>query len=197
VNPSPRYLRCDPSDLPADTEFSSLVRFKLGSYEGLPKEPVAAAPSNPKGRLDTLVLRRIIAAIGAKKHSPSFATPSNQLTLTLANRIENCAAAVLHLSRQETRNRLRELEPNIPKKEQTRFLRLLREARAKPISADDRSRWPHLLTEVAIILDPVDRFPALDRIRVAKGPRAVKGKEARFRSGLLNFFNKTLKNLLG
>jgi hypothetical protein len=133
------------------------------------------------------------------------------LALGLASRIEDRIDAILNLkcSQREARSRLREIEPNVPEKDHPRFLKLLREARDNPISANNRSTWSHLLTEFAMVFDPADRFPELEEVRsvVNDGElwvrrcrnkaRFVKGKEARLRSELSKFFNEALKNLLG
>jgi hypothetical protein len=206
MNPLPRYSADKLSALPLMNaqDVGSLAHasgLQLGSY----REPAATAPSG----LHSLASRRIITAVAAKRHRPSWATPRNQLALTLASRIEDRIRTVLQVNRdgivvkcsqQEARKRLRGIEPNVPEKKHPRFLKLLREARDHPISASNLSIWNHLLTEITLILDPIEQFTALEKVRSAKGPRFVKGTrrpEAKFRSELLNFFNKSLKNLLG
>ncbi len=201
MNPRPRYSAGKlPALPPLDAQAIGLLAHASGlqatlwKESSLGKEPAATAL--PSG-LHSLALRRYISAVTAKKKRPSFTTPGNHLALVLASRIESCIQAVLRVNRTGARVRLREIEPNVPKKEQPRFLKLLREARDNPISASNRKVWSHLLTEIAMIFDPVEQFPELKRVRLAKGSRFIKDNDARFRSGLLNYFNKTLKNLLG
>jgi hypothetical protein len=216
MNPLPRYTANTLSALPAvNTQaVGSLAHasgLQIGSYKGPLKESMAASPGSrdPVSGLHALVIGRIISAVAAKRRRPSLTTPRNQLALTLASRIEDRIRTVLQVNRdgivvkcsqQEARKRLRGIEPNVPEKKHPRFLKLLREARDHPISASNRSIWNHLLTEITLILDPIEQFTALEKVRSAKGPRFVKGTrrpEAKFRSELLNFFNKSLKNLLG
>src|SRR5260221_9337252 len=200
MNPRPRYSAGKLAALPPlDPQAIGLLAHASGLQTTLWKElslKEPAAVALPSG-LHSLALRRYIVAVTAKKKRPSFITPGNHLALILASRIEHCVKAILQVDRAGARVRLREIEPNVPEKEQPRFLKLLREASDNPISASNRKIWRHLLTETAMILDLVEQFPELKRVRLAKGSRFIKDDETRFRSGLLNYFNKTLKNLLG
>ena len=183
-----------------------LQRFKDASAQS-----TVPAPNKALSRLHSLALRRIINALTAKKRGPSLTTPCNRFTLKLADRIENLIRTVLQVNRDgivvkcrhmEARKRLAEIEPDLPEKDYPRFLKLLREARDSPISVDhpmssaERSIWNHILTELTLILDPtLKQFPELEKVRLAKGPRFIMNEESKFRSGLLKYFAKALKNL--
>jgi len=210
MNPLPRYTAAKLSALPAGNAqaVGSLAHasgLQVNLWKGSLKESAAASPGSrdPVSRLHALGIGRIISAVAAKKRRPSLTTPRNQLALRLASRIENRIRTVLQVNRdggvvkcsqQEARNRLRGIEPNVPEKEHPRFLKLLREARGHPISANNRSTWNHLLTEFILITDPTLE---LKKVKSAKGRKYLMTDEARFRSKLLNLFNKVLKNLLG
>jgi hypothetical protein len=203
MNPLPRYTADKLSTLSADAQVGSIADasgFRVAPYQGSLNESVAAAPGNrdPLSRLHSLALRRRISAVGAKKRRPSLTTPGNQLALRLASQIENRIQTILLVSRRGARNRLREIEPDVPEKEHQQFLTLLRKARDNPISAANRSKWNSLLTEFVLIIDPtLERSPELKKVRSAKGPKYIKREEVRFRSELLKLFDDALKNLLG
>jgi len=101
MNPLPRYSANKLSALPADTHVGSIANasgLRVAPYQGSLKEEPGTAPDN-RETLHSLALRRIIKAVGAKKRRPNLATPSNQLALTLADRIENCVQTVLQVNR--------------------------------------------------------------------------------------------------
>jgi hypothetical protein len=98
---------------------------------------------------------------------------------------------------KEAREHLRVIEPGIPEKEQPRFLKLLREARDHPFSADNLKIWNRLVTEFILLIDPELRlFPELKQVKSAKGGKYIKTKEAIYRTELEKFFHPALKNLL-
>jgi hypothetical protein len=214
MNPLPRYTTNTLSALPAVNAqgVGSLAHasgLQVNLWKGPLKESAAASPGSrdPVSGLHALVIGRIISAVAAKKRRPSLTTPRNQLALALVSRIEDRIRTVLQVNRdgvvvkcsqREARNRLREIEPGVHEKEHPRFLKLLREARGHPISANNRSTWNHLLTEFILITDPtLEQTPELKKVKSAKGRKYLMTDEARFRSKLLNLFNKVLKNLLG
>jgi hypothetical protein len=140
------------------------------------------------------------------KHPPSLATDRNRLALSLVRRIENRAEAILQVKRngvvlkctdQEARNHLRIVEPTVPEKEHTLFLKLLRKARDYPFSVENLTTWNRLLTEFILIIDPkLERFPELKQIKSSKGKEHLKTEKSRLRSLLEKFFHPALQNLL-
>jgi hypothetical protein len=137
----------------------------------------------------------------------SLGTARNRLVLRLVSRIQNRTECILLVRRnggpaqrcspQEAREHLRIIEPGVVKHEQTRFLKLLREARDHPFSADNLKIWNRLVTEFVLIVDPeLKLFPELKQVRSAKGGKYIKTKEAIYRTELEKFFHPALKNLL-
>jgi len=190
MNPLPSYA---PGKLSASPEVNAQnvgslahARLQVGSYKGPLKESAVGAPGSrdSPSRLDSLVLGRIISAVAAKRRRPSYTTPCNQLTLALVSRIEDRIRTVLQVNRdgvvvkcsqQEARNRLRGIEPGVPEKEYPRFLKLLRVARDNPISANNRSTWNHLLTEITLIR--LSNSPHWRRLDLLRDRNSLRGLE--------------------
>jgi hypothetical protein len=160
-------------------------------------------------KIETLKVgaRAPLGSLGGAKRRPSLGTPRNRLALRLVGRIQNRTECILLVTRnggpaqrcntREAREHLRVIEPGIPEKEHTRFLKLLQEARDHPFSANNLKIWNRLVTEFVLIVDPeLKLFPELKQVKFAKGGKYIKTKEAIYRTELEKFFHPALKNLL-
>jgi hypothetical protein len=126
------------------------------------------------------------------KRSPSLATARNRLTQQLCRRIEWGARGIANRTPRQVYLYLM-LQPDIPEIQHERLLKILRTF--KPLSKETLTWWNRALTDYVLIIG-LERFPELETVRSADGPKFVKGQEAKLRSQLQKFFHPALKNLL-